>query len=168
MYLDPGMTLVLSQSAGDPSASNVSESNIPLRAKRPLTEAMKALDTPDYREAARRLQAAVAASPKFAQVWHTLGVVDERLQKPSAARQAYERAMEAEPKLLSPYVMLARLCVKMKDWQCATKTADALIKADPQADLYGDLFAPGRRVIQVEGSRWRPDGRQGGLSASIF
>jgi hypothetical protein len=33
--------------------------------------------------------------------------------------------MEAEPKLLSPYVMLARLCVKMKDWHCATKTADA-------------------------------------------
>jgi hypothetical protein len=74
------MTLVLSQSAGDPSASNVSESNIPLRSKRPLGEAMKALDTPDYREAASRLQAAVAASPKFVQVWHTLGVVDERPQ----------------------------------------------------------------------------------------
>lgn len=70
---------------------------------------MKALDTLDYAEAASLLQAAVAASPKFAQVWHTLGVVDERLQKPSAALQAYERAMEAEPKLFSAYVMLARM-----------------------------------------------------------
>jgi len=97
MYLDPGMTLVLSQSAGDPSASNVSESNIPLRAKRPLTEAMKALDTPDCREVASRLQAAVAASRKFAQVWHTLGVVDERLQKPSAARQAMSVPWKPSP-----------------------------------------------------------------------
>jgi tetratricopeptide (TPR) repeat protein len=131
--------LVLSQSAGDPSAINVSESNIPLRAKRPFTEAMKALDTHDYAQAASRLQAAVAASPKFAQGWHALGVVNERLQKPAEARQAYERAMEAEPKLLSPYVMLARLCVKTKDWQCATKTADALIKADPKR-TYSEIY----------------------------
>lgn len=33
--------------------------------------------------------------------------------------------MEAEPKLLSPYVMLARLYVKIKDWQCPTQAADA-------------------------------------------
>lgn len=41
-------SLVLGQSAGDPSAIKVSESNIPLRAKRPFTEALKAPDTPDY------------------------------------------------------------------------------------------------------------------------
>ena len=45
--------------------------------------------------------------------------------------------MEAE--LLSPYVMLARLCVKTKDWQCATKTADALIKVDPKR-TYTEIY----------------------------
>ena len=78
MYLDPGMTLVLSQSAGDPSASNVSESNIPLRAKRPLTEAMKALDTPDYREAASWTNgvASIATNRSGGNVGQNLPVAD--------------------------------------------------------------------------------------------
>jgi cytochrome c-type biogenesis protein CcmH/NrfG len=112
---------------------------------------MKALDTPDYAEAASRVQAAVAASPKFAQGWHALGVVDERLQKPAETRQAYDRAMEPgdmEAELLSPYVMLARLCVKTKDWQCATKTADALIKADPKR-TYTEIYL--HRAVRYTG-----------------
>ena len=110
-------------------------------------------------------QAAVG-SPEFAQGWHALGVVDERLQRPSAARQAYKRAMEAEPKLLSPYVMLARLCVKMKDWQCATKTADALIKVDhkrtyPEICLHRAVAVYGLKDLEgaLAGVEERPQAR---------
>ena len=63
--------------------------------------------------------------PKSAQAWHALGVIDESLQKTSEARAAYEHAIAADPKMVPPYVMLARLCIKTKDWDCAAKTADA-------------------------------------------
>src|SRR5947207_14628364 len=43
--------------------------------------------------------------------------------------------------MFSAYLTLARLCLKTKDWQCAAKTSDALIKVDskktvPEAYLH--------------------------------
>jgi tetratricopeptide (TPR) repeat protein len=72
----------------------------------------------------------VAGSPKFAEGWHALGVVEDRTGKLAEARDAYAHAMEADPKLLPAYVTLARLCIRTKDWQCALQTADSLIKVD--------------------------------------
>ena len=91
---------------------------------------MKALDAQNLAEVASHLEAVVAAAPKAAQAWHGLGVVDESLNKPADAQQAYEHAIAADPKLLPPYVTLTRLCIKTKDWTCAAKTAEALIKLD--------------------------------------
>jgi tetratricopeptide (TPR) repeat protein len=71
--------------------------------------------------------------------WHALGVVQERQEKMAEAREAYEHAIEADPKMFPAYVTLARLCLKTKDWQGANKAADALIKADTKktfAEIY--------------------------------
>ncbi len=57
-------------------------------------------------------------------------IEDRQLLKLPEARQAYEHAIEADPKLLPPYIALTRLCIKTKDWQCASKNADALIALD--------------------------------------
>jgi tetratricopeptide (TPR) repeat protein len=96
---------------------------------------MKALDSSNFPEAAAQMQAAVAAAPKFAVGWHALGVVQEKQQKLAEARDAYEHAVEADPKMFQAYVTLARLCLKTKDWQGAAKAADALIKADSKKTI---------------------------------
>ncbi|MBZ5675410.1 MAG: hypothetical protein LAP61_14315 [Acidobacteriia bacterium] len=115
----------------DPYAIISSDSGLPSRASGPWKAAMKALDASNDAEAVTQMQATVAAAPKFAIGWHALGVVqDRRQQKVAEARAAYEHAIEADPKLLAPYIALARLCLKAKDWQCAAKNADALIKID--------------------------------------
>jgi Tfp pilus assembly protein PilF len=131
--------LVISVAVPDPYTINASENNVPSRAKSAFSAAMKALDAGNSAETGRQLEAAVAASPKFAQAWHALGVVDENLQKRAEARQAYEHAIESDPKLLQAYVALARLCIKTKDWECAAKTADALIKADSKR-TYPEIY----------------------------
>jgi Tfp pilus assembly protein PilF len=131
--------LVLNAAATDPGAINVSESSIPSKAKSSFEKAMKALDAPDFAEASKQLEAAVAASPKFAQGWHTLGVVDERMHKPDEARAAYQHAVEADPKMFSAYVMLARVCIKIRDWQGAANAADSLIKADSKR-TYPEIY----------------------------
>ena len=46
------------------------------------------------------------------------------------ARDAYEHAIEADPKMFAAYVTLTRLCLKTKDWAGAAKAADDLIKVD--------------------------------------
>jgi hypothetical protein len=132
-------TLILSGHIADPYSIISSDSGVPGRAGSPWKAAMKALDTSNFPEAATQMQAAVAAAPKFAIGWHALGVVQERQQKMAEAREAYEHAIEADPKMFAAYVTLARLCVKTKDWQCSAKAADALIKVDSKktfAEVY--------------------------------
>ena len=123
-------TLVISSRVADPYSIISSDSGIPSKAGGPWKAAMKALDSSNFPEAATQMQAAVAAAPKFAIGWHALGVVQEKLQKFAEARDAYEHAIEADPKMLPPYATLARLCLRTKDWQGAAKASDALIKVD--------------------------------------
>jgi Flp pilus assembly protein TadD len=124
--------IVMSTGVSDAYAIIVKDTGIPVRSKKDWDEAMKALDVPDMAEAARHLEAVVAASPKFPQAWHALGIVDERLKKPAEARAAYEHAIESDPKLLPAYVTLARVCIKLKDWEGSEKAAAALLKVDPK------------------------------------
>jgi Tfp pilus assembly protein PilF len=131
--------IIIGASTADPYAINVSDSRIPGRARSEWNAAMKALDAPDLAAAANHLEAAVAKAPKFAQAWHGLGVVDERLKKQAEARTAYEHAIESDPKMLPPYVTLARLCIKTKDWDGAAKTSEALLKADPKHS-YSEIY----------------------------
>jgi len=123
--------LVLTPAASDPYRIEASDTNMPGKAKAPFHAAMKALDNNNDTEAVKQLQAAVDAAPKFAAGWHALGILDEkRLYRFDDAKAAYQHAIEADPKLLSAYVTLTHVCLKTKDWQKASETADALIKAD--------------------------------------
>ncbi len=122
--------LVLSRAVPEPYSIVVSDADLSSKAKTAFREGMKAADAGNFAEAVSQLEVATAAAPKSAQLWHALGIVDEKLQKPAEARKAYERAIAIDPKFLAPYVTLTRVCLQTKDWQAASQTADALIKAD--------------------------------------
>ena len=124
--------IVIHPSVGDPDTLDFSDKGISGRASSEWKAAIKALQAQNMSEVATHLEAVTAASPKAAQAWHALGVIDDRLNKTAEAHAAYERGIAADPKFLRTYVTLARLCVKTKDWNCAAKTSDALIKEDPK------------------------------------
>lgn len=132
-------TLILYKKVPDPYNILVSSEEIPARAKKPFDAAMKALDKPDYQQAASDLEAAVQNAPKFAAGWHALGIVDERLGKAPAARDAYEHALKVNPKFLRVYVTLARVCLKLQDWACAANTTAEGIKMDAK-QVYPQLY----------------------------
>jgi tetratricopeptide (TPR) repeat protein len=131
--------LILSRAVPEPYSIVVSDADLPSKAKTAFRDGMKAADVGDFAQAASQLEVATAAAPKSAQLWHALGIVDEKLQKPADARKAYERAIAVDSKFLPAYVTLARVCVKTKDWQTASQTADALIKADTK-HLYPEIY----------------------------
>lgn len=141
-------TIVLVGATADPYNIHASGDNMPGRAKGPFDKAMKAIDSHNFEEAIRQLEAAVAAAPKFAEGWHALGVVNDRLEKTSEARAAYTHAIEADPKLLTAYVTLARLCIRTKDWQCAATTADSMLKVDTKR-TYPEIYLH-KAVAQYE------------------
>jgi len=131
--------LVLTSAAANPYTIQISESGVPSKAGPGWKAAMKAVDERNLPEAAVQLKAAVAAAPKFAIGWHALGVVQENMDKLPEARDAYQHAIEADPKMFAAYVTLTKADLRAKDWEGAAKTADSLIKADSKK-TYTEIY----------------------------
>lgn len=156
-YLDTNIHLkpiVISARSADPYAIFIRESGVPGRARTEIKAAMKALDNGDHIEALRQFQSAVEKEPKFALGWHALGVLSEFQGKPTEALEAYERAIECNPKLLSARMTLLRLRIKNKDWQEAARNADLLIRADRKKE-YPDAHL--HRAVALYGLKNLPE-----------
>jgi Tfp pilus assembly protein PilF len=131
--------IVLGPAVPDPRTINTADTDVPSKSKSAWKAAMKAVDTDNLPEAEKQLQAVVAASPQFARGWHTLGIVSQGQQKSTQAREAYQHAIDADPKSYVSYVTLARILIKAKDWQNAAKISDALVKADTK-QTYPEIY----------------------------
>jgi tetratricopeptide (TPR) repeat protein len=127
--------IILAPAAPDPMTIVASTSGIPGKSLNSWKAAITAIQAQNFAEAETQLQASVQATPKFAQGWHTLGIVYSTNQKAAEAKDAWQHAIEADPKLLQPYVALARLCARIKDWQCAATAADGLLKVDKKKEF---------------------------------
>jgi Flp pilus assembly protein TadD len=123
----------------DPRVINSGDIDVPGAARGVWKLAMKAVDTGDGAEAAKQLRLAVAAAPKFARGWHTLGIAYENDQMVAEAKDAYMRATEADPKMVVSWVTLSRVDVLAKDWQGAARAADTAIKLD-QKHMYPEVY----------------------------
>lgn len=123
----------------DPYTLDFSDKNIPGRAKKDWREASKAVDNQNLQEVAKDLEAVTAVAPKAPQAWQDLGIVDEKLHATVDARTAYERSISIDPNVLPVYLTLARVCIKMKDWNCAEKSADSLISLDSK-NSYPEIY----------------------------
>lgn len=131
--------LVLSPKAPDPYTINDTEIDVPGRSRAAWKSAIKALDGGGMPQVESDLQEVVQASPKFARGWHTLGLIFDNEQKYPAARDAYQHAIEADPKMLVSYVALARVCNRMNDWAGAEEASGTLIKLDTR-HLYPEIY----------------------------
>jgi Tfp pilus assembly protein PilF len=130
-YSNPKLPpLVLTASSGDPTVIKEPENGVPSKAQSAWRAAMKAIDSGKTADAGVQLQAAVTAVPKFAAGWNALGLVNGNVGKTAEARDGFEHAIAADPKMLPPYVNLARVCIRTADWECASKTAEAFLKVD--------------------------------------
>ncbi len=151
-YSDPNLApLVLTRSEGDPNTISLSNDNIPSKAAPAWRAAIKALDAQNLSEVAHQLQAAVEAAPKFVQGWSVLGQIEEKQDHFPAAKDAYQHAIEVDPKGLGPYLGVTRVCIKAKDWDGAAMAADALIKADTKK-TFPDIY-----VHQAVAKYWLKD-----------
>lgn len=124
--------LVFSKTGGDPRVVKNGDEDVPTAAHSAWTAAIKADNAGDYAEFAAKLRAVVAAAPKFARGWHTLGIAYEVLLMDSEARDAYQHAIQLDPKMVVSYVTLAHMDVLVKDWQGAETAAQGAIKLDPK------------------------------------
>jgi len=92
----------------------------------------KAVAAGQWPEAERHLREVARVSPNFALAWSGLGYALQSQQKPVEAREAYGRAIAADPASLLPRVQLVRMQVAAKLWTETSASAAALIKADKE------------------------------------
>lgn len=114
------------------------ESSVPGKASNAWKAAEKSLREDNEKEAITHVQEAVQAVPKFTEGWNLLAALYERNHSPDKARDALQHAMENNPKLLSPYLRMARVCDELGDWDAAAKAADSLLKADKR--YYPEIY----------------------------
>ena len=101
-------------------------------------DAIKALDKArdeqkkqKWDDAQKQLDKAVNLYPKYAAAWYELGNVQLQQRNSEAARQSYAKALEADPKFVSPYQQLAALAARDEKWQDVADDTDRLLKLNP-------------------------------------
>jgi tetratricopeptide (TPR) repeat protein len=118
------------------------DSEIPDRAAGAWKAAVKNIVGKKITDAIADLQKAVQRVPKFAAAWIVLGILYESQGQDGVdqARDAYRHAVDANPKLLAPYLRLACVYDEQGNWFAAATAAETLIKADnrfyPEIYLY--------------------------------
>jgi Flp pilus assembly protein TadD len=122
--------ITLTLKGSNPYQLGAEQKDIPGKGSAEFNSAMKALNSGNNAEAIKQLQAATASNPKFAMAWHNLGVLLDFERKWPEAEAAYNHAIEANPKLLTPYVALARVQSKQSNWDGVVKTVTAFLPND--------------------------------------
>lgn len=103
----------------------------PKDAKKAYERGLQALLKNKPADAAKDFEKAVALYPKYADAWVNLGKVRLDQQSIEPARIALKKAMEADSKLIAPYVELGLLAAKDGKWEESGKYLDRAMELDP-------------------------------------
>ena len=129
-------TIVLRRLEGvEGTAISLTTLSAPKKARKAHEKAFKELrkKKPKHENVERELNKAVAEHPTFAAAWALLGEVRlERNDKP-AAREAFERAAEADPKYLKPLNPLLKMALEDQRWDDAVRFAEKILRLNPFA-----------------------------------
>jgi Ca-activated chloride channel homolog len=128
--LNPELPVITLYRQGTQEFSDIASISVPSSAETAWGRAAKAMQTKNWLEAEKQLRAAVAAAPKFADGWNTLGAVCQNQKNVACERDAAQHAIAAAPKQLDARIRLMRLEMDQKDWQAAAKAAADLLQAD--------------------------------------
>jgi len=109
---------------------NERDPSVPHAASKSWNQAVNLVLARNWAVAETPMRTVVERAPKFAAGWSALGILYSNLGKAEEARRALQRAIELDPKPLSPYMALTTVEINLKDWKTAGATARTLIAAD--------------------------------------
>jgi Flp pilus assembly protein TadD len=135
----PDLVLRPADATTNPRLINVTESGVPRKVRQDWDAAVAALGAGNYAVMQKHLEAVVAAEPKFARGWHSLGIVLENERRIDEARAAYEKAIAADAKYMEPLVVVSQLAARASEWQKAIDLSNALIKLDKKR-IYPEVY----------------------------
>ena len=103
----------------------------PKDARKAMEKAQNDLKKDKWEDAEKEFQKAVEIYPKYAIAWEALGRVQEHLNNPEAARKSFAMAVEADGKLVPPYLSLAALAAGESKWPEVSDYTERALKLNP-------------------------------------
>ena len=88
---------------------------------------------PNFKKGVTQFEKAVREFPRFAAAWAAMGDAKLGLKDTAGAREAFSKAVEADPDYLKPYEPLIRMAVEQSAWADMESLGDAYLKLNPKA-----------------------------------
>jgi Flp pilus assembly protein TadD len=118
--------------AGQQNEVSVRQLAVPSGAHKAYAKGSAEAGLGNWPEAETQFREAVKGAPGFALAWDELGAALERQGKVSEAREAYQKAVGANPRFARPYVHLAGLAVVARNWKEAALFSDQALRLRPE------------------------------------
>jgi tetratricopeptide (TPR) repeat protein len=103
----------------------------PKAAQKTMEKALAAINKKKWDEARTNLLKTVEIYPQHAAAWAELGRLHESSGDLAQARGAYEKAIQADPKFVRPYILMGGVYHRERNWKGMTESSAAAIKLDP-------------------------------------
>ena len=108
----------------------------PKQARKAYEKALKELRKKDassrkHEKAIKELEKAVDEYPEYAAAWTLLGRTRLSVNDKEGAREAFDKATEADPKYLSPYIPLLGMELKEERWAEVNLVSERLLNLNP-------------------------------------
>lgn len=125
-------SIVLHRIAGVEGLSiSVTSMQAPRAAKSAYERGLQSLLKNKPNDAAKDFEKAVALYPNYADAWVNLAKLRLAQQSVEPARAALSKAMQADPKLVAPYLELGLLAAKDGKWEESGRYLDRAVELDP-------------------------------------
>ena len=121
---------------------NAAAYNVPKDARRAFEKGIEAEKHGKLADARQYLQKAVDIYPRYTSAWFQLGMVLQKDTQNEAARNAYAKATTIDSKFLPPYLSLASMAYKARDWTQVLSLTNHVLDGDPlrYADVTGYIL----------------------------
>jgi TolA-binding protein len=109
----------------------------PRSAAKEFEKARKELDrkSGNTAKASIELQRALQIYPDFPEAWNLMGDLSLLENNSSRAREAFLKAIELDPKYITPYLSLTHMEISLNQWSEATRLSDRIIELNPYLPL---------------------------------
>lgn len=107
--------------------------NAPKRAQQDYEKGVETARKAKWPEAESLFRKAVTAYPKYAICWEALGQTLEFQKRPAEAGQAYEEAIRADARFVTPHLRLMVLSGREQRWEEVAQSAANVIQLDPSS-----------------------------------
>jgi len=133
MFDNPDVGTIVLRRLANVEGTTISMTTLqaPKDARKAYDKAREALRKDKIADAQKELEKAVSAYPQFAAAWYELGLIREKHNEPAEARKYYAQAIAADPKLVTPYLHLAQIASRERNWQEMADISNRTIKLDP-------------------------------------